>query len=308
MDFRQKQRSEYRSLPYGYYHLCTDGWKDGKLFHTKEQFAFCMAGLALLTIVFHIQIYACELMPNHIHIILSGTGEQCLKCFYYLVRRINKKLRADGLPDLPKGYWMKIVPIEDRESMRHHLVYLSRNMYEKGECTPCGHMWGTGYLLYNQTAPYIVGTKVKDMPVREVERLVGSRTALPPEWEIHPELGILPKCFVNMEKVMEMFPSVKDYMTLLVKGYESYVRISDSLNEDIQWSETESKDILYRLCDQMFPQKKLFSHSHEEKCRIAVQAHSQYRLPLDILSDILSTPEYVLRQTVNSKDYGYRKR
>ena len=308
MDLRQKQKKEYRVLPYGYYHLCTDGWKEGKLFNTIEQFAYCIAGMALLTIKYGVQIYAFEIMPNHIHVVLSGTGQHCLESFYFLIRRTNKKLKTDGYPCLPGDYWFKLVPIEDKNSMRHHLVYLSRNKYEKGDCTPCGHMWGTGYLLYNQIAPFVVGTKVKDMPVRKVERLVGSRTALPSEWEIHPELGVLPKCFVNIGKVKEMFPSVKDYMTLLVKDYESYVHISDSMNEVIQWSESEAKDILYQLCNQMFPTKKLYALSHEEKSKLAIQADRRYHIPLEMLSDNLSISEYVIRQVINSKEYGLKRR
>ena len=306
MDQRQKQRKHYRSLPYGYYHLCTDGWQGGKLFHTAQHFALCLAGIAFLTLKYKVQIYAFEVMPNHIHLVLSGSGEQCLECFYFLIRRINRILRKHRLPPLPEDYWFKLVPIEDITSMRRHLVYLARNKYEKGVCTPCGHMWGSGYLLYSQIAPQITGTKVKDLPVREVERLVASRTPLPPDWEIHPVLGVLPKCFINMDKVQELFPSVKDYMTMLVKDYESYVLISDSLEEEIQWSDQEAKDIVNRLCNQLYPQKRIYQLSADEKCRLAVQADSRFHLPLSLLSQILCLSEYLLIQTLHSKDYGVR--
>ena len=67
---------EYRSLPKGYYHLCTDGWKDGKLFHTDEQYANGMNTMALIKVKYQVRIYAFELMKNHMHSILAGTGEQ----------------------------------------------------------------------------------------------------------------------------------------------------------------------------------------------------------------------------------------
>ena len=308
MDRIQRLRKDYRSLPHGYYHLCTDGWQGGKLFHTIGQFAFCIAGIALLTLKYGVQIYAFEVMPNHIHIVLSATGKQCLTCFYFLCKRINKKLKEAGLPCLPDDYWFKLVPIEDKESMRSLLIYLARNQYEKGVCTPCGHMWGTGYLLYNQLAQFLVGIKVKDLPVRVVERLIGSRTPLPPEWEIHPVLGVLPKSFVNIGKVQGLFPSVKDFMTCLVKDYESIVRIADSLGETIQWSEEEVKDIVNQLCNQLFPQKEIYTLTADEKCRIAVQADSRYHLPPKLLSRVLKLSEHVICQTLRSKDYGLRRK
>lgn len=308
MDKIQRLKKEYHSLPHGYFHLCTDGWQGGRLFHSAAQFAFCVAGIALLTLKYGVQIYAFEVMSNHIHIVLSATGEQCLRCFYFLRRRINKKLRDAGLPCLPEDYWFKLVPIDNKENMRSLLIYLARNQYEKCVCTPCGHMWGTGYLLYNQLAQFLVGTKVKDLPVRHIERLIGSRTPLPSEWEIHPVLGVLPKNFVNTGKVQKLFPSVKDFMTSLVKDYESIVHIADSLGETIQWSVEEADDIINRLCNQLFPYKEIYTLSADEKCRIAVQADSRYHLPPSLMSRILKLPKHIISQTLRSKDYGQRKK
>lgn len=308
MNLRQAQCREYRAYPLGYYHLSTDGWADGKLFHTPEQYAFGVASIALTTIKFKVRVFAYELMPNHIHLILGGTGQQCMDCFHFIVQRIKKRLKQDGYPPLPDDYWMKLVPVEDKESLRRHITYLARNKYEKGDCTPCGHLWGTGYLLYNQFAEHIQGEKVKNMQVRKVERLVGSRIPLPPDWEIHPVLGILPKCFVQWEKSQSQFSGVKDFMTALVKDYEAYVNVSESLGEEVEWSAEEAKDILWHLCHQLFPQKNLYSLSGDEKCRLAVKAVETYHLTTPQLSSVLNLPEIIIKQALNSKDYGIRKK
>lgn len=307
MDIRQRQSLEFRSLPNAYYHLCTDGWHGGKLFYTREQYASGMTSVALLCLKYGVRIYAFELMPNHLHIVISGTGAQCLDCFYFMRKRINKELRKAGNPVLPADYWMKIVPVPDRDSMRRVLAYLARNRYETGQCTPCGHIWGTGYLLYNQTADYIVGIPVKNMKVRALERLAGTRMTLPSDWEIHPDLGVLPRSFVQIGKNQELFPSVKDYMTALVKDYESYVRIADSLGETITWSESEAEEIVGRICQRMFPQREYYQLSADEKCLLLVQADSQYHLQVPLLSKILRLPEHLIRQVLYSKDYGQRR-
>lgn len=303
MDSIQRQTKTLRSLPYGYYHLCSDGWQKGKLFHTTEQYAFGAAGLALSTLKFGVNIYSYELMPNHFHILLDATGHQCLDIFYFLVRRINKKLREAGLPCLPDNYWFKLVPVENKEQMRDLVIYLARNKYEKGICTPFGHMWGTGYLVYNQMAQFITGKKVRDMPVRDVERLVGCRIPLPADWEIHPVLGVLPKNFVKAEKILDLFPSVKDYLTRMVKQYESIVKIADTVGEDMDWSDSEVYDVLYKLSGG----KQLRLLSAEEKCKLAVQADILYHFPIPLLSRHLQLSEYVIQQVLRSKDYGLRR-
>ncbi len=303
-----KKNVEFRSMPFGDYHLCTDGWKEGKLFHTPEQYAFGMATVALMTLKFGVKVCSFELMPNHVHMLLTGTGQQCLDCYYFLIQRINKRLKSDGYPLLPPDYGFKLIPIDDDHSLRHHIVYLMRNKYEKGGCTPCGHMWGTGYLVYNQLAGLITGTKVKDMKIRRLERRIGSRIPLPEEWEIHPVLGILPSNYIDVERILILFPTVKDFMTAMVKDYESYVRISESTGETIEWSETEVKDVLARLCDVIFPQKRLYHLTPDEKCRLAVQADDKYHIPTHLLARALYISEYIIRQAIGSKDYGFRKK
>ncbi len=307
MDRIQRERKEYRLLPRGYYHLDTDGWSGGELFHTIEQYVQGMAGIALLSIKFGVTIYAFELMPNHIHILLSGTGAQCLECFYFLIRRINKKLRADGYPPLPNDYWLKLTPINNRESMRQHVIYLARNKYEKNECTPFGHMWGTGYLIYNQIVDLIEGRPVSSFLKKDIEQLTGSQTPLPPHWLINPVVGVLPSNYVDIPKLKELFPSVRHYLAMMVKDYEAIVRISNQLGEAVEWSEDEARDILSKVCSSMFPGKSLFTLSADEKSKLAVRADSTYQLPATLMAPALGLSVHVLGQVLRSKEYGIRK-
>lgn len=303
---KRSELSDYRSLPRGYYHLCTDGWKTGKLFHTVAQYALGMATIALITLKFDVQIYVFELMPNHIHIILSATGAQCVDVFSFIRQRINKRLKAEGYPELPPDYGFKLVPIESKEALQKQVLYLARNAYEKGLCTPCGHMWGSSYLLYNQLAQFILGEKVKDMPVRKVERLIESRIPLPPEWEIHPVLGVLPSNFVKLDKVLEVFPNVKDYMTMMIKDYESYVRISNALGEELEWSVCEVKDITGQVVRNTSRGRSLNELSNEEKCQVAVRIHHDYGIAPKLLAQAVYIPERVIMQAIRSKDYGIK--
>jgi len=308
MDARQKQISEYRSYPRGYYHLCTDGWSGGNLFNTIGQFAFGMCTIALLTLKYGVQIIAFELMPNHIHIAVCGTGEQCLSCFYFIMERTKKRLKEDGYPLPPDSYWFSLVPVEDRFALRDLVVYLARNKYEKGDCTPMGHLWGTGYLVYNQFAEYISGIKVKDMKVRDVEKFVGSRIKIPADWELHPKLGILPGCFVRTDKILDLFPAVKDYMSALVKEYEAVVRISRSVGESVTWSFQEAKDITIRQLNKDYPGLSLGTLTTEQKGELAVKVIANYDVTPSHLARIMGLQEYVIKQFLNSKDYGRRKK
>ena len=62
----RKPRNEYRSMGNGYYHFCTDGWKEGNIFNTVAQYAYGMVLIGLISIKYAIVIYDFTLMPNHI--------------------------------------------------------------------------------------------------------------------------------------------------------------------------------------------------------------------------------------------------
>ena len=125
----------------GYYHLSTDGRPDVLLFRTKEEYAMGMTAIALVAIRFKVQIYVFELMPNHIHIVLSATGNTCVEIFEFIVRRISRQLKSDGYPPLPEDYDFRLTDIEDPKSFLDHYIYAARNPFEKGWCVPGGYLF-----------------------------------------------------------------------------------------------------------------------------------------------------------------------
>ena len=87
MDKIRKIRKEYQSWGKGYYHLSTDGWKDGKLFYTEGQYAHGMTLTGLLTLRLELTIYDFSLLDNHVHLLLQE-GEEPLGMIF---RRIGTK-------------------------------------------------------------------------------------------------------------------------------------------------------------------------------------------------------------------------
>ena len=92
MTRKRSERDHIHSLKKGYYHLSTDGWGEGFLFHNSEQYAYGMTVTGLLTLLFEITIYDFTLMPNHVHILLSGTGSSCLAAFDYLKQKVQTEI------------------------------------------------------------------------------------------------------------------------------------------------------------------------------------------------------------------------
>ncbi|MBP5398750.1 MAG: transposase [Bacteroidales bacterium] len=302
----QKENTAFRALPKGIYHLCTDGWQEGKLFNDVSQFKMGMSTIALVADKYDAQILSFVLMPNHIHILLSATGQTCLNIFQFIRRRISYRLSRDGNAPLPDSYGMKLIPIEDRNSLRTHYIYLARNAYEKGFCNPGCYPWTSEYLVFSRLARSIRGTRIDCMNECEVRCILGSKHPLPGHWEIHPELGVLPRNYIDIEKADALFGSPKTYMTRLVKDYESFIYVSKELDEEILFSKPEVNDILYETLHRQYPGKRIGNLTSDEKSKLTVSLYRQYGFSSALLSEILYMPERTVLQLIGSKDYGHK--
>lgn len=303
----RKRRDEYRTKGNGYYHFCTDGLTIGKLFYSPEQFAYGMILIGLLTIKFNVKIYAFVLMPNHIHIILSGTGENCIKAFDYLRFKISARLKADGYDPLPEDYDFVLLDIKDQNQMKSEIVYVLRNPLEKDFSTPLGYLWGSGWIWHSTLTQYIKGEKASTLSVRKAAKLTTTNDSLPPDWEFHPALGLLPGSFVDTAMVSRLFPTAKDYTSALVKDYESYVRTARELNEEIEFADIEIKDIVNQVLQDSFNGSSLWNLSQDEKCRLAVILNDRFNLSAEQISHAIYLGIKLVRQVLSSKEYKATK-
>lgn len=302
------KRNEYCAKGKGYYHFCTDGLKDGQLFYTAEQFAFGMILMGILTIKFDVKIYAFVLMPNHIHIILSATGENCVKAFDYLRFKISMRLKADGYDPLPEDYDFVLQAIMDRDHMSGEIVYVLRNPYEKNFAAISGYIWGSGWIYHSTLPDYITGERAETMSARKLQKLTTIKEQVPSHWVFHQKIGLLPASFVDYSKVEQLFPTAKDYESALVKDYESYVRTARALNETLEWSTSEIKAIVNKELQQSFGGESLRSLSLDNKYKLAVQLNHKYDLTAQQISQSIYLPERIVLQVLSSKDYRSPRR
>jgi REP element-mobilizing transposase RayT len=309
MNAIRKKRQEYQSWKKSYFHLSSDGWKEGKLFYTDEQYAYGMTIMGLLTLRFNLTIYDFTLMPNHFHILMSGTGAECVRAFDYYKKKISIRLQEDGFPPLPRNYFFKLTPIEDEEQMRIEFLYVDRNTLEKGLSLPGGYPWGATYLFYSFLGNYLQGKSASSFPkYTALEKVTGSRILIPPDWQFHPQLGLLPQSFVDKSLFRRLFPDPKTYLTRLVKEYEAFVKLGKRIGEEVVFSNEEITDIVQQQVQLHFPGKSVHSLTNEDKGRLVVALDSKYSLTPTQIADALFMREYLVKQFLFSKDYGKKKK
>ena len=299
-----KNGRNYSTWKKAYYHLCSDGWKEGKIFYTPNHFAEGMTALALASLMFPVTIYCFTLMPNHFHIVLSGTGRGCTQLFRYLTRRARKRLIRDGYLPLPETYDFKLIPIENESQMRNNLIYVIRNPLEKNLTVPGGYPWGSGYLYYSLFPSRSYGERVGNLSIRTRRTLFETKHPIPDEWLYHEELGILPTNFVDTKLFLKLFPAPKDYEIRLVKDFEAYISIAEMLEETPSFSKEECYAILERLLQTKYNGRKLNELSSADKANLATILFSEYHWDTQTISRFIVLSEHLAQQII----YAYQKR
>lgn len=299
---RRQEREEIRARGEGYYHFCTDGLKNGQIFHHAEQYAFGMILIGLICLRFNLTVYAFELMPTHLHIILKGTGVQCLEAFDYLKRKLSARLRQDGQAPLPEDYWFKLVGIGDEEQLKREIIYVLRNSLEEESYTVGGNLWGSGWIYYSNLAEAMGGTRAGEMSKRNKIKYFTTEQAIPNHWKAHPYVGLLPDSFVDTSLVKRLFPSPKDLQTALVKDYEVYFQIARRLGELCEFSKVEIAGIVNQTLQKRFGGKNLNSLSEEEKGRMAIILNREFGLSSLQISKAIFVKEIIVRQLLSSKE------
>ena len=258
--------------------------------------------LGLVSLRFHLTIYAFALMPNHLHLIVEGTGANCLDAFDYLKHKLSERLKRDGCAPLPENYWFKLVKIEDEEQLKREIIYVLRNPLEKGNGTVGGYLWASGWLYFSNLSKAMGGTLAGGMSKRSKYKYFTTELAIPDHWRVHPYLGLLPESFVDTTLVERLFPSPKDLQVALVKDYEVFFQIARRLGELYEFSKTEIAGIVNQTLQKRFGGRNLMDLTEQDKGKMALILNREYGLTSYQISKSIFLKELVVRQFLSSKE------
>ena len=287
MTERQKRYVKYKSYPQGWYHFVTD--KTVWLFHSQEEFVFGMNTIALCTLLYPVRIVRFELMGNHIHLVLQGTGAACLKVFFYIRKRLGVKLD------------FRLIPIKDDEHLATVILYVDRNPYETDlNVLPGGYPWGTGGLGFRMQPPG--GVRADTLSKAYLRRILRSDMEIPSDFRVDKGLGmILPVSYVDTAFFERLFGTASFYLTRFVKALETFLHTADEVGEQIQFSTAEVDSLIEDLLRTHYGGNRFrYLHAWEKEKLVQLLAN-QYRIPHTTLADRLDLPPYLVGQMIRSK-------
>ena len=218
-----------------YWHTYTDGTKMQNLFCCEDDFKIGMWCLATaLHLCKNVQLITFELMGNHVHLIMAGAKDDCIKAFDLFETRLKKAF--------PKGqraidwsqFKMDIIPIESLQALRNEIIYANRNAFVANpEYTPGSYPWGGGCAYFCPWLKHLTTSPLGELPILTQRSLLHTKN-IEPLSDLR-ELNSLPfiPSFCNIKLGESMFRDARSYFNSLTRNAEAFSQIAARLKDSI---------------------------------------------------------------------------
>ena len=282
MNTLKSDYGEYRSWPKWYYHLVFDSFEKGQIFNDKDEYAHGMNGVAIAQYLYNISIVAFNLMINHCHILAYGSGENMVKFFIFMKRRINDCLREDGHPVLPNNYGFKLIKVEDKRQLADTIIYIARNPLKACPTASVnGYRWGSTNLIFNEMKDLYERKSLSELSNREKRQLLRSGVSLPDGYSYNEKYGfIMPDSYVLVGKAEQVFGKAWNYFYGIVRNMDGYLRIAEGLGEEVTLSEDELNDVMAQTLRKVFNVSSINELGPDDRCRMAMVLKTRYKVTI----------------------------
>ena len=261
-----------------FWHIYTDGTNMQNIFCSEEDFKggmWCLA--ASLFLCKDVQLITFELMGNHVHLILAGAKEDCIRAFdlfkEMLKKAFPKRLRAI---DWSK-FQMDILPIESLQALRNEIIYTNRNAYVANPAyTPDSYPWGGGCAYFSPWLQHLTTTPLGELPILTQRALLHTKKIAPfTDLREVDSMPFIPS-FCNIKLGESMFRDARSYFNSLTRNAEAFSQIAARLKDVIFLTDEELYSVICSHINKEYSVKTPAQLSAQQKIDTARHMHFGY--------------------------------
>lgn len=280
LNFSEKERfCENEFMLNGpYWHVYTDGTKMQNIFCSDDDFNLGMWMLASVTcIVTGCRLITFELMSNHLHLIMSGHKERCLKFFEVLAVRLKRVITRKGNLLNWNRFCADIHPIETLQALRNEIIYVNRNAYVANDAyTPDSYPWGGGCAFFNAWLKDLEPVPLSRMKInvqrellhtRDIERFAGLK--------LSGMRAYIPSfCEIGLGE--SMFRDPRSYFNALTRNAEAFSQIAARLKDSVFLTDDELFYVVNSYISKEYDIGKVSLLNPEQRIETARYLHFNY--------------------------------
>ena len=260
----------------GVYQFTMEHLEKARLFRSESDYDYGVNSIALGTCEHpKVRVLCYSLMDNHLHLLLKGRYEDCLKYYLWLVRRLRIMLKQRyNVTGLLKDMAFDISAVTDDRMFQNEVAYIIRNTYKARMFSPFSFPWNSADTYFNPLREAVHGTRIETMQITEVKALFQTHTKVPGNWE-HIYGRILNRCFVDYNYVEKRFgDSVRFFDKIRVYDLEAVINADRGLPESIVFTDMELQEKLQVICRNEY---QVSSHQQLDRKTLLVLAKTLAR-------------------------------
>lgn len=279
-----------------YWHIYTDGTKMQNIFCSKEDFNTGMWILASATcIVTGCKLITFELMSNHIHLIMSGDKESCLKFSDTLTSRLKRTFTRKGIIVNWDQLKAEIIQIETLQALRNEIIYVNRNAFVANDAyTPDSYPWGGGCTYFNSWLEDLRPIPFSNLKINHQREILHTRNI-----EEFASLKIIGNkvyipSFCNIALGESMFRDPRSYFNALTRNAEAFSQIAARLKDSVFLTDDEIYSVTVSHIIKEYDISKITLLNPKQRLDTARHLHFKYNATNQQLRRILKLEISVL--------------
>lgn len=261
-----------------YWHIYTAGTMMQNIFCCDEDF---IVGMWCLAAARHlcksVRVITFELMVNHIHLILAGAKEDCIKVFDLFAARLKKAFpKRQRAIDWSK-FKMEILPIENLQALRNEIIYTNRNAFVANPAyTPYSYPWGGGCTYFCPWLNHLTATPLGELPILTQRALLHTKRIAP--FADLKAIGSMPfiPSFCDIKLGESLFRDARSYFNSLTRNAEAFSQIASRLKDAIFLTDEEIYSVICSHISKEYSAKTPSQLSAQQKIDTARHMHFNY--------------------------------
>ena len=278
-----------------FWHVYTDGTVMADIFNSEEELNEGMIALAVCAMLFKsAELVTFELMNNHVHLIMKGAGEDCLKFFEMFKRRLKRWSQRIGKPVDWSKFNAEILEIETLRALRNEIIYANRNAYVANHnYHPFNYPWGGGIAYFNPVIDLLPVMSVVEMGPRRMRDLTHYRYVEDIKGLLFiNDVPFIPS-FCRVDVGMSMFQDARSYFYGLSRNAEAQSQIAKRMKDSVCLTNDEMFSVAAQCAEERFA-SKLRMLTPPQKIELARKLHYDYNASNGQLRRVLNLELAVL--------------
>lgn len=258
-----------------YWHVYTDGTKMQNIFCCEEDFKtgmWCLA--ASLHLSKDVKAITFELMANHVHLILAGQREDCIKAFELFATRLKYGFPKRHCAIDWSRFEMEILPIDSLQALRNEIIYANRNAFVANSAyTPDSYPWGGGCTYFCPWLKHLSTSPLGGLPILTQRALLRTRDITP--FADLREINSMPfiPSFCDIKLGESMFRDARSYFNSLTRNAEAFSQIASKLKDSVFLTDDELYSVLYSYINKEYSAKTAAELTAQQKIDTARHMH-----------------------------------